>query len=722
MKTFQTFTQLKAAYALTGELITVLEPTRVQGIVEATGEGFTLLSGNIFVPSFVDIDAIIGRKTSLLDAAFASDLTVFLNTYMKDVGGEWIPFDGGLTSTIYLNGQIWYPEVELTYDAVGYQVQSWSTDAEGALQVVTDKGTFKYLRYLGVDVTAGGGSGSGGAGIPIGGKAAFADAPPLYVATDGTEWLRTGWISTDVETYPDARTDTFKTKWVGNNVLPANNPGNLSTGVVAVGNTVWSGASNGICTERDGITFVATGRTATLPSPGSVAFRVANLAYDPVLDMLVGIDDTYGYVSRVKLDGTGGEIVYMKGSNTPTLNPVPNSTGFICRGDEYMYISGSDSATTMQVYDRDMNFLRTQTFYPGGIPNTNAVIKGYQYNPVTDELISGWSYSYSNSNSYLMLQSTDMETGEHNWSYAGQLDNDIRPIITRIIWFVVRPFNSDIVAYDSGSAYAVIESPSTNTYKDKYSSTLDTAGDSSSIVEAGGFLWGLTTEGVLYKSTLPGSMGVATTLPIANYTVAGMGTTYSIAALNDRLWTLDYTNQIVREIGLDGVLTGVQFPVDTSNGNTNSRYMASDGTFLYTLSYSSTGTNGMSKYDETGTFIEFLPGGASNNTGNAAWDGKQWWMYYGSYRWRGYDATLTPLDKYYQPKSWTVQPVYASYLSSGYLSLYQASNKRQYLFPQNEYNPTPYVGDPTAKYSLIKTWSQVTTQTHVGDPLYVRIK
>ena len=153
MKTFNTFDELSLARVLTGTPVRVLQPALVDGVVEATGEGLSLLSGNVFVPRFDDQEAVTGRKTSLLADEFTGNLSTYINLYRKDDTGTWVEGANGRTSNVFYNGQIWWVDTEATYVPGGYLVQSWSipTANPDILEVRTSIGTIlTFSRYLGL--------------------------------------------------------------------------------------------------------------------------------------------------------------------------------------------------------------------------------------------------------------------------------------------------------------------------------------------------------------------------------------------------------------------------------------------------------------------------------------------------------------------------------------------------------------------------------------------
>lgn len=199
MKIFNTFGQLAAAKVLTGTPVRVLEPALIDGVVEATGEGLSLLSGNVFVPSFGDQESITARKTSLLDDAFTGGISAYINTYKKDNSGNWLASAGGRTSAVFYAGQVWWPLVEIPYTPSGYLITSWClpTGNPDILEVTTSIGTvFQFNRFTGlID-----GGNSGGSTV--------SDTPPInplagnrwtrcsdmksfiwYVGDDGSQWV-----------------------------------------------------------------------------------------------------------------------------------------------------------------------------------------------------------------------------------------------------------------------------------------------------------------------------------------------------------------------------------------------------------------------------------------------------------------------------------------------------------------------------------------------------
>lgn len=126
MKTFNNFAELAQAKVSTGTPVRILKPARVEGVVEVSGEGLTLLSNNVFVPQFDDQEALTGRKTSILDDNFSSGVSAYINSYSKDDNGEWVDTSAGRTSAVYYNGQLWWPLEDIPHKAGGYLVLSWS--------------------------------------------------------------------------------------------------------------------------------------------------------------------------------------------------------------------------------------------------------------------------------------------------------------------------------------------------------------------------------------------------------------------------------------------------------------------------------------------------------------------------------------------------------------------------------------------------------------------
>lgn len=180
MKIFNTFGQLAAAKVLTGTPVRVLEPALIDGVVEATGEGLSLLSGNVFVPSFGDQESITARKTSLLDDAFTGGISAYINTYKKDNSGNWLAAADGRTSAVFYAGQVWWPLVEIPYTPSGYLITSWGlpTGNPDILEVTTSIGTvFQFNRFTGlID-----GGNSGGSTV--------SDTPPVNPLA-GNRWTR----------------------------------------------------------------------------------------------------------------------------------------------------------------------------------------------------------------------------------------------------------------------------------------------------------------------------------------------------------------------------------------------------------------------------------------------------------------------------------------------------------------------------------------------------
>lgn len=145
MKTFNTFGDLAEAKVLTGTPVSILEPGMVQGVVRTTGEGLSLLSGNVFVPNFENIELVAGRKISLLEDSFVDNLSTYVNSYIQEDSGAWVPSDDGLTSAIYYHGQLWNPIQEVVASTAGYLVRSW-TITDGLLEVVTTDSEFIQFR------------------------------------------------------------------------------------------------------------------------------------------------------------------------------------------------------------------------------------------------------------------------------------------------------------------------------------------------------------------------------------------------------------------------------------------------------------------------------------------------------------------------------------------------------------------------------------------------
>ena len=159
---FNTFADLAEARLVTGTPVTILEPYQIDGIVRATGEGLTLLSGNVFVPFFGDQEVITARKTSLIDDAFPTNYSAYINRYTKDNSGAWVEAADGRTSAVYYGGQAWWPLVEVPYKAGGYLVTDFSlpTGNPDILELELDGSlVFQFNRFKGlVDGGTGGGS------------------------------------------------------------------------------------------------------------------------------------------------------------------------------------------------------------------------------------------------------------------------------------------------------------------------------------------------------------------------------------------------------------------------------------------------------------------------------------------------------------------------------------------------------------------------------------
>lgn len=155
MKTFNTYTQLVAASILTGTPVCVLEPSPVEGIVEATGNGLTLQSGNVFVPDFSVLEASLGRKITLVADGAESSLTTTFNTYLKESSGDWTESDEGSTSIMFYNGQLWTPDSEVTYIAGGYTLESWVATDDNLTVTAVDTSITSFTRFEGTWVNSG---------------------------------------------------------------------------------------------------------------------------------------------------------------------------------------------------------------------------------------------------------------------------------------------------------------------------------------------------------------------------------------------------------------------------------------------------------------------------------------------------------------------------------------------------------------------------------------
>ena len=162
MKIFNNFSELAQSKVLTGTPVRVLKPALVDGMVEASGEGLSLLSGNVFVGQFVDQESVTARKTSLLDDAFTGGISAYINRYEKNNSGDWVAAADGRTSAVFYSGQLWWPLVEIPYTANGYLITSWGlpTGNPDILEVSTSAGTvFQFNRFTGlVDGGTSGGS------------------------------------------------------------------------------------------------------------------------------------------------------------------------------------------------------------------------------------------------------------------------------------------------------------------------------------------------------------------------------------------------------------------------------------------------------------------------------------------------------------------------------------------------------------------------------------
>ncbi len=149
MKTFETFGQLAVAHVSTGTPVRITSPNYVEGVIEATGEGLTIASGNIFVPRFDSQESVISRRITLLEDAFSSGTTSRINRYERSADGAWVADATGLTSCIYYAGQIWEPDVEIAFTAGGYPVTSWSVSGDTISVVTSALGTVTFSLYDG---------------------------------------------------------------------------------------------------------------------------------------------------------------------------------------------------------------------------------------------------------------------------------------------------------------------------------------------------------------------------------------------------------------------------------------------------------------------------------------------------------------------------------------------------------------------------------------------
>ncbi|CAM0070371.1 tail protein [Vibrio phage D148] len=150
MKYFSDFDQLSKAMVLVGTPVTILNPAKVEGVVEAFGNGLTLPSGNVFVPQFDTTEATTGRRTQLIADEFPGNVSASLNRYLKDNNGDWVASPDGRTNAIFYAGQVWWPELEVEYQETDYIVQSWSLSGD-TLTVLTTNGLSQpFTRFLGL--------------------------------------------------------------------------------------------------------------------------------------------------------------------------------------------------------------------------------------------------------------------------------------------------------------------------------------------------------------------------------------------------------------------------------------------------------------------------------------------------------------------------------------------------------------------------------------------
>lgn len=179
MKTFNNFAELAQAKVSTGTPVRILKPALVEGVVEVSGEGLTLLSNNVFVPQFDDQEALTGRKTSILDDNFSSGVSAYINSYYKDDNGGWVDSSAGRTSAVYYNGQLWWPLLNTPHKAGGYRILSWSqpTSNPDILEIsVAGDQVIQFNRFRGVV-----GGDSGGSTV--------SDVPPADPVA-GSRWTR----------------------------------------------------------------------------------------------------------------------------------------------------------------------------------------------------------------------------------------------------------------------------------------------------------------------------------------------------------------------------------------------------------------------------------------------------------------------------------------------------------------------------------------------------
>lgn len=151
MKTFSNLIQLSEASVITGTPVTVLQPSKIEGVVQEQGEGLTLLSGNVFTPSFDDIEATTGRRTQIIADEFPGNVSAKLNLFKRGSDGFWLADPSGRTSTLYYAGALWWPLAEVPYSATDYVIQEWNYIGEDTLEIRTTGDLFfNFTRFSGL--------------------------------------------------------------------------------------------------------------------------------------------------------------------------------------------------------------------------------------------------------------------------------------------------------------------------------------------------------------------------------------------------------------------------------------------------------------------------------------------------------------------------------------------------------------------------------------------
>lgn len=433
------------------------------------------------------------------------------------------------------------------------------------------------------------------------------DVDGLHTPLDGSKWLKTGTIETDIGSYPDAKTSTPEGVQTGGVFVSSNN-----TGATNIRDVYWTGDEYLCISDNKNIygydsSFIYTGTIVnlTVMSNPFNLIKIANYWY--VLDLsqknIWQFDLNWVHTgTKLDVDILAGFPYGMGFDGQYFLLSYPTSTSvhrFTLAGqyvDEFVDVSTETIHPRGIVFDGYFYWVASR----GTSESGDAKVYGYHsdgsYANKVFTSVAGYTYGLAMKEDNILIADSALGNKIHEYTgyvpfVGGQYTGDTFSVVS----------NPTAIAWD-GTYYYVHTISSSSVYKYNSSWTPisnhyigGTVSNSYGMCWDGTHFWVTDVAGDVYRFT---DSWVYDSFSFSTYTQATQPT--GIAFDGTFFWVADFTTKNIYKYTSDGTYTS-EF-IDTSfqiSGGSQLYGLTCDGSFLYAIN---TTTATVYQYNLTGTY------------------------------------------------------------------------------------------------------------------------